>query len=213
MALDHEPVHLCLRERVDPLRLDGVQGRDDHERVRQLEGRSLDRDLSLLHRLQQGGLGLRGRPVDLIREEQVGEDRPLPDLELGALLVVEVVARDVRREQVLGELDPAVRQARHLGEHLRERGLRHPGDALHEQVTVGQQAGEEVVDLFLVPDDHFAYLGLHPPEYPFSLLGGHPLAFVHHPPTSRSGCPAAEFSDGGSAAGALCPPGQTPALS
>ena len=36
--------------------------------------RALDRDLALLHRLEQGGLGLRRRAVDLVGEQQVRED-------------------------------------------------------------------------------------------------------------------------------------------
>ena len=50
---------------------------------------ALDRDLPLLHRLEQRRLRLRGRPVDLVGEQQVREDRPGPELEVAAALVVD----------------------------------------------------------------------------------------------------------------------------
>ena len=51
--------------------------------------RVLDRDLPLLHRLEQRGLRLRRRAVDLVAEEQVGEDRARPELEVARALVVD----------------------------------------------------------------------------------------------------------------------------
>ena len=46
-------------------------------------GHALDRHLPLLHRLEQRGLGLRRRAVDLVAEQEVREDRPWPELEVG----------------------------------------------------------------------------------------------------------------------------------
>jgi hypothetical protein len=41
-----------------------------------VEGLALDRHLVLLHRFQQRRLRARGRPAELIRQHDVGEDRP-----------------------------------------------------------------------------------------------------------------------------------------
>ena len=42
----------------------------------ELVGAALNRNPVLLHRLQQGGLGLRRGAVDLVGEDDVGEDGP-----------------------------------------------------------------------------------------------------------------------------------------
>ena len=70
-----EPVELGLRQRERAFELDRVLGREDDERVGQGAGRALDRDLALLHRLEQRGLGPRRGPVDLVDEQDVGEHR------------------------------------------------------------------------------------------------------------------------------------------
>src|SRR5690606_37171391 len=68
---DQEPVELRLGQRVGALVLDRVHRRRDEERVRQFAGDAVGRDLTLLHRLQQRRLGLRGRAVDLVGEQDV----------------------------------------------------------------------------------------------------------------------------------------------
>ena len=104
--LEQEPVQLRLRQRVGALVLDRVLGGGDQERVGQRPRLALDRDLPLLHRLQQRGLRLRRRPVDLVGEQQVGEDRPGAEVELGGAGVEDQRAGDVAGHQVRGELQP-----------------------------------------------------------------------------------------------------------
>ena len=84
VELEQEPVELGLGQRVGALLLDRVLGGDDDERLRQRVGVALDRHLALLHRLEQGGLRLRRRAVDLVGEEQVGEHRSLAEAERAA---------------------------------------------------------------------------------------------------------------------------------
>jgi len=97
-----EPVQLRLGQRVGAFVLDRV-GRGQHvERRLQREGLPLDRDLALLHRLEQRGLGLGRGAVHLVGEQQPGEQGAGPEVELGALLVVDERAGQVRRQQVRG---------------------------------------------------------------------------------------------------------------
>ena len=103
--LHHEPVDLRLGQRIGALGLDRVLGGHHQERPRHAVGLPADRDLLLLHHLQQRALHLRRRPVDLVGQQQVGEHRPERDLELAAALVVDAGADDVGRHQVRGELD------------------------------------------------------------------------------------------------------------
>jgi hypothetical protein len=86
--LEHEPVDLCLGQRVGALGLDRVLRRHDEERARSGEGLLADRHLALLHHLQQRGLNLRRRPVDLVGEEEVAENRAQVDVERAVVRAV-----------------------------------------------------------------------------------------------------------------------------
>jgi hypothetical protein len=96
----HEPVELRLGQRIGPLVLDRVLRRDHHEGRTELVGLGVDRDLTLLHALQERRLGLGARAVDLVPEHDVREDRTGLELEVPALLVEDVHAGDVGRQQV-----------------------------------------------------------------------------------------------------------------
>ena len=77
--LDHEPVQLRLGQRIGALELDGVLGREDGEALGQRVRRAVHGHPALLHRLEQRGLGLGGRTVDLVAQDQVAEDRSRPE--------------------------------------------------------------------------------------------------------------------------------------
>ena len=151
--LEHEPVDLGLGQRVGALRLDGVLGRHDEERVGRGEGLAADRDLPLLHDLQQGALHLGRRAVDLVGEHEVGEDRAERDLELTLALVVDARADDVGRHQVGRELDPLELAADRLGEGLDRHRLGQARHPLDEQVPAGEQRDEHPLQQQVLPDD------------------------------------------------------------
>ena len=73
--LHEEAVELRLGQRERALVLDRVLGRDDEERVVEPARLAVDRHLLLGHRLEQRGLRLRHRAVDLVDEHDVREDR------------------------------------------------------------------------------------------------------------------------------------------
>ena len=79
-----EAVELGLGQGIGALELDRVLRRDHHERRAERVGDAVDRHLALLHRLEQRGLGLRRRAVDLVGEDDVGEHAAGPELELAA---------------------------------------------------------------------------------------------------------------------------------
>ena len=72
---DGEAIELRGGEREGAVVLEGVHRGEDQERLRQHVRRAVDRDLPLGHDLEEGRLGLRRRAVDLVGEEDVGEDR------------------------------------------------------------------------------------------------------------------------------------------
>ena len=101
---------------------------------------ALDRDLTLLHRLEQRRLRLRRGAVDLVGEEEVGEDRPVPELEVGVPLVPDRGARDVGGHQVGRELDALEAHAQHLRERARGERLRETRVVLEQHVPVREEA-------------------------------------------------------------------------
>ena len=76
------------------------------ERLRQRVRRAVDGDAALLHRLEERRLRARRRAVDLVREDDVGEQRPRAELELPGLLVEDQRAGDVGGQKVGRALDP-----------------------------------------------------------------------------------------------------------
>ena len=136
---EHEPVELRLRKRIGPLLLDGILRPQDKERLLQFVLLSAGGDLQLLHRLQKGGLRLRGRPVDLVRENHVRENRPRDEFEgplAGSLLLLDDLrARDVRRHEIRRELDSVERKLHALGERPDHERLGETRDADEQRMA------------------------------------------------------------------------------
>jgi hypothetical protein len=59
----------------------------------------------LLHRLQQGALHLGGRAIDLVGQDEVGEDGPFAGRKGAGLGVVDLRANEICGQQVGSELD------------------------------------------------------------------------------------------------------------
>ena len=103
---DHETVHFGIRKLHGAGGTGGVFCSQDDKRLLQREGASIHTDLLLFHHFQKRSLGLRRRPVDLIRQEQIGENRTLLK-DHGVLFpVVHRKAQDIRRQDVRGKLKP-----------------------------------------------------------------------------------------------------------
>ena len=113
----------------------------------------VDRDLALLHRLEEGRLGLRGGAVDLVGEHDVGEDAAGAELELVGGAVPHRHAGHVGRQEVGGELDAVPRAADRACDRLGERGLADAGDVLDEEVALGDEAHQGEVHLLALALD------------------------------------------------------------
>ena len=112
-----------------------------------------DRDLALLHRLEQRALHLRRRAVDLVGEDEVREDGPERDLELAELLVEDPRPDDVGRDEVGRELDALELAADRLGERLHRHRLREPGHALDEKMAAREQGDDHPLEQRVLADD------------------------------------------------------------
>src|SRR5207249_5383174 len=110
----------------------------------------------LLHALQQRRLRLGRRPVDLVGQHDVGEERTLLELEVLPTVGVlddDVGPDDVGGHQVGGELDARERQLETLRQRLDEEPLAEARHALEQHVAAREHADEDVVDDLAVTDD------------------------------------------------------------
>jgi hypothetical protein len=106
----------------------------------------VDGDAALLHALEQSGLGLGRRAVDLVDQDDVREHRARPELEAALALVEDVRADDVGGQQVGGGLDAGVLGVHRAGERASQRGLADSGVVLDEDVPLGHQRDDHLAE-------------------------------------------------------------------
>ena len=152
--LHHEPVDLRLGQRVGALGLDRVLGRHHEERAGHRVALAADRDLALLHDLEQRGLDLRRGAVDLVGEQEVAEHRAQLGVEVAGRRAVDPGADEVRGDEVGRELDAPERGVEGLGEGADRERLGEAGDALEQQVAAGEQGDEHALEHRVLADDH-----------------------------------------------------------
>ena len=109
--------------------------------------------LGLFHDLQEGRLGLGRGAVDLIGQDDRGEDRALVEVPRPRPLVVNGHTRDVGGQQVGRELDTRMRPVDGGRDGTRQRRLACSRRVLEEQVPLGEHAGQrQADDLFLAQE-------------------------------------------------------------
>ena len=136
-------VHLRLGKRERSPGLDRILGRDDEERIRQRTRDTVRRHLLLLHAFQKPRLRPRRRPVDLVREQDIGEDRSRPERKVPARLAVDGKARHIRRQKVRCELDPLVAAVHRSRERPRQRRFAGPRKVLEQHVPAGDERRQD----------------------------------------------------------------------
>ena len=135
-----------------------------------MQGFAADGDLPLLHRLQQRRLHLRRRAVDLVGQQDVGEDRTPLHRELAGALVVDHRADEVGRQQVGSELHPAAIGLDGGGDGLYREGLGEARQPLEQDMTIGEQSKQQPLEQDVLPHDHPLCLGQHT-AHAFALRG------------------------------------------
>jgi hypothetical protein len=146
--LEKEAVELRLGQWKGALYLDRVLGGEDEEGLRHEARHAVAGHLPLGHRLEERRLSLRHRPVDLVDEDDVREDRPGAELEVAGLLVVDREPGDVGRLEIRRALDPG--RGRALDRHCdraSEDGLGGAGNVFEKYVPLGRERGENQLDL------------------------------------------------------------------
>ena len=154
--LEEESVELRRGKREDPLVLVRVLRRDDEEWIGQPMRLPVDRDLPLLHRLEERGLGARWCAVDLVGEQDVREDHPGQEDRLAHLRRVD--ADDHVRRRVGRELDAPELRPENVRHRAPEQRLRASGRAFDQDVALGERRDEKQIDGWALPDDDLADL-------------------------------------------------------
>ena len=180
-----EAIELRLGQGVDTLVFDRVLRRQHPEWIVEAKGRVRERDLTLLHRFEQTALRFRGSAVDLVGEQNVGEDRTFLDSESRRGCVVDARADDVGGQHVGGQLDTL--EARRNGVRQRRdgQGLGDAGNPFQKDVSAPgagfaasggirdgrKQAGQQPTNQDRLPDDDTRGLSLDDLECLKSLFG------------------------------------------
>src|SRR5262245_53569357 len=108
LDVEHESIELGFGKWIRSLLLDWILRGDREERIGEYVRGAADRDFALLHSLEQRGLGLGGRPVDFVGEQNIRKDRALNKSKFpsaGFVFIQDIGARDVRRHQIGCELN------------------------------------------------------------------------------------------------------------
>jgi hypothetical protein len=121
--------------------------------VGQRVGVAVHRGLALLHALQQRRLRLGRRAVDLVADDDVGEQRARPELELVRLAAEDVDAGQVAREQVRRELDAPDGAVDAACECLRQGRLADAGNVFEQEVPLGEQDADSDAHELAAPCD------------------------------------------------------------
>ena len=162
--LEHEAVDLGFGQRIGSLLLDRVLRGQDEKRLVERERFVADRDLMLLHRLQQRRLHLGRRAVDLVGQNEVGEDRALAGAERPFARIIDQRADQVGRQQVRRELNAVELAMDRRRQRLDGRGLGQAGHALEQDVPAGEQRDQQPRQHHVLPDQDLANLRFDPFE-------------------------------------------------
>ena len=119
-GVEEEAIELGFGQRVSAFEFDGVLRGEHEERLGQTVARAAHGAGMLLHGFEQCGLRLGRRAIDLIGEQDVGEDGALDEgpgaAAAGGIFFDDVGAGDVGRHQVGRELDAFEIEAERGGE-------------------------------------------------------------------------------------------------
>ena len=151
--LDQKTIELGFGKRIGPLELHRVLRREGGERRREPMARAIDRDLALFHRLEQRSLRPRRHPVDLIDEQQIGEDRALMEGEGARRHVEDVGADDVGGHEVGSALHALELQPHDVGQRPHRQRLRQAGNTFEQRMPAADDRQQQQIDHLGLPDN------------------------------------------------------------
>ena len=154
--LHQEAVDLRLGQREGAFQLDRVLSGEDKEGTRQRVGHAVHGDLPFLHGLQQRALRAGRGAVDLVSQHDLGLHRPSPKLELLTLLVEIGDTRNVRGQEVGGELNAGESAAQAAGNGLSQRRLADTWHVLNKHMPFAEKRHQRQLRYLPLTDDDLA---------------------------------------------------------
>ena len=141
-----EAVELRFGQRISAVVLHRILRGDHHERPRQRVRVAVDGDLRFVHGFEQRGLRLGRGAVDLVGQQEIGEDGAGLEFEDFGVRVVDGDAEHVAGQHVAGELQAVEAAGYRAGQRLRQRGLADAGHVFDEQMAARQQRDQRQAD-------------------------------------------------------------------
>ena len=134
-----EAVELAFGKRVGTVVLEWVLRRHHEKRAWKLERLVVDGDAAFLHGFEQPALRTGRGAIDLVSQDDVGEDRARTGFELPALRAEDGDAEHVGGQEVGRELDAAEVESQGSCQRVSQRGLAHTGNVFEQDVSPGEQ--------------------------------------------------------------------------
>ncbi|MNQ61499.1 hypothetical protein D3C85_758140 [compost metagenome] len=111
--------------------------------------------MPFLHGFEQRSLGFRRGAVDLVGQQQIGEQRPLAQFELLGLQVVHRMSGNVAGHQVGGELDAREFATEAARQRPHQQGLAQSRHTFEQHMATGNQCRKHIVDDRVLADHGF----------------------------------------------------------
>src|SRR5665213_690889 len=139
-AQAHEKaVELAFRQRISALEFKRILRGQDEERRPERSGFTVERNLMFAHRFEKGRLRSRRGAVNLVGQDDLGEQRPrLEDKGAGGL-IVNADAKKIARQQVGRKLNAMKRASQTASERLGQERLTNAWRVLNEQMALGEE--------------------------------------------------------------------------
>src|SRR5205823_7522020 len=131
---------------------------DDKKWLRQFVSHAIDRDVPLLHRLEQRALRFGSGAIDFVDQYDLRKERATMKNEPLLIAIENGIAENVGREEIACELDALKGETKRTGERLRECRLANAGNVFNKQMTAGKQTRDRELYRLGFADDDLTYL-------------------------------------------------------
>ena len=161
--VEEKAVELCFGERVRAFLLDRILRGEHEERFGEIHRLAGGGDVALLHGLEQRGLRARRCAVDLVREDDVREDRTAHEAKATCagrgVFFHDLGAGDVARHEIGGELDAAEIESHGIRDRANHECLREPRHADEQCVSAAEHGHQDFFDHAFLADDALGDFG------------------------------------------------------
>ena len=101
-------------------------------------GFTVDGHLAFLHAFEQAGLGAGYGAVYLICQQNVGDNRSRMKCKKACLLIIDIKAGNIGRQEIRRKLNPGKRTPDAFGQGFGQQGFGDAGHIFQQDMTLGQ---------------------------------------------------------------------------